>query len=135
VSGRRKGISERTFEIRKAIVAESQEPIELAEIHKKHGEGMRYDSFYQQYFLMKGEGVMECAGLMSKGRTRSVVVKALVETYKSEHYTAPKEPKGVKKEKIKREGNVTTVSAGVYHTGQGKKVSPRVYIGSTMGML
>jgi len=134
VSWHKKGISERTLEIRKSIVAASQQPIELVEIQKMHGPDMKYNAFYQQYYLMKLEGVMEGVGLKANGRSRSVVVKALVKTYKPEHYVRQKDPAKAKKEEIKREGNITKVTAGSYHTGQGKKASPPVYIGSTMGM-
>lgn len=134
MSWHKKGISERTLEIRKSIVAASQQPIELVEIQKMHGPDMKYNAFYQQYYLMKLEGVMEGVGLKANGRSRSVVVKALVKTYKPEHYVRQKDPAKAKKEEIKREGNITKVTAGSYHTGQGKKASPPVYIGSTMGM-
>lgn len=135
MSGKRKGISDKTLEVRKAIVADSQQPIELVEILNNHKFDISYPSFYQQFALMKYEGVMEGVGLKIKGRKRSVIVKARIKEYGQEHYVRQKDPAKAKKEEIKREGNITKVTAGSYHTGQGKKASPPVYIGSTMGML
>lgn len=138
----KKGITPRTLEIRKAIIQLSQNPIELAEIMAVNSYGLKYESFYQQYHLMKKEGVIECTGFNSYGRSRKIIVHALVDEYKEEHWQDPNTHRNenapvVKvesKDQIKRKGHITKVTAGSYHTGQGKRKSPPNYIASTMAM-